>query len=131
MEKGSRRNVRLWKGGGLQKQAAAALCSLLTVSLTVGVRLRQRLAGHQVHHCGPPRRKLQSSQRDVAMQEPALVDESQDDGAAHLLVLPVHWPVLVNVFGDVSRGVAGGEGELLRLPAHQDQPQVQRVWVVV
>ena len=35
-----------------------------------------------------------------------------------------HWPVLVDVLGDVRGRVVGGEEELFRLPAHQDQPEI-------
>ena len=34
------------------------------------------------------------------------------------------WPVVEDVLGDVRGRVVGREGEVLGLPAHQDQPQV-------
>ena len=38
--------------------------------------------------------------------------------------LLTHWPVVVDVFGDVGGRVVGGEQELFCLPAHKDQSQV-------
>ena len=38
--------------------------------------------------------------------------------------LLTHWPVLVDVLGDVGGRVAGEEEELFRLPADQDQPEI-------
>ena len=38
--------------------------------------------------------------------------------------LLTHWPVLVDVLGDVSGRVVGGEEELFRFPADQDQPEI-------
>lgn len=63
------------------------------------------------------------------MQEATLEDEAQDAGAAHLLLLPTHGPVLKDVAGNVGGRVVGREGEVLRFATDQNETKVHRVGV--
>lgn len=81
-----------------------------------------------MHDGGAAERESESAQRHRAVQEPALVDQSQDLRAGHALRRPVRFgPIIIDVYGDVARGVHWAEHELLRLARHQDQPQVNLI----
>jgi len=41
-----------------------------------------------------------------------------------LAILLTHWPVLVDVLGDVRRRIVRGEEEFFRLSTDQDQPEI-------
>jgi len=90
----------------------------------LGVGLGQVLTRHEVHHRRLLERKAQGTQRHVAVQEATLVNESQDLRLRHSLVAPLSGPSVEDVLGNVTRRVGGAEDELLRLPRHEYESEI-------
>lgn len=116
-------------GGALQyaarRRTTTARSAFTLLSLIVWVGLGKVLARHEVHDGGAAERQPERAQRHRAVQEAALVDESQDLRAGHAFGRPVRFrPVIVDVYCDITRRVHRAEHKLLRLAGHQDQTQV-------
>jgi len=62
----------------------------------------------------------EGGQGHVPVQEPALVDQAEDLGLGHRLLLPFRGPVVEDELGDVPGALVRREQVLLRLTAHQD-----------
>lgn len=92
--------------------------------LILRVWLGQIITWYQVHHGRFAQRQPQCSERHVAVQEPALVDKSQDLRLRHRFRFPVVGPVLEHCQCDVPRRVGRAEEKLFRLAADEYQSQV-------
>jgi len=77
-----------------------ALSALVLLQLTLVVRFGQVFPGHQMHYCCFTTGKLESSERDVAVKEATLVDEPQNVCRRHLFIVPIFWPIVIDMLRD-------------------------------
>lgn len=80
-----------------------------------------------MHHGGLGADEAQRPQRHVAVEEAALVDQSEDVGLGYGLVAPIFGPVVEHVLRYVARRVIRTEEEFFCFAADEDEPEVDLI----